>query len=211
MKIKTLDRIKLKLAGGEVKFTIGIDQDWVLTNLTDKWLAYYNTIFSDNLKAEDITSWDITEFIKEEAKPFMHNILNIHKFYRDLEITADAQRVITKLFDEGHEIFIVTDPFTRMSFKSKYDWLREKLPFIPSRNFIFTGNKGAVGLDFLIDDGVHNCESFQGLPLLFDAPYNAECYKFYRVRNWQDIEHTFDCKLDKVLEFYREKKTIHLY
>lgn len=204
MREQTLEKLSKYLSDDkDIKFRIGIDQDWVLAKLTEKWVAYYNTIFNDDLKVENIKSWNIIDFVKEEAKPFMMNILNIHKFYRDLEITSDAQRVITKLFDEGHEIFIVTDPFTRMSFKSKFDWLREKLPFIPSKNFIFTGNKSAINLDFLIDDGVHNCEAFQGIPLLYDAPYNENCDDYYRVKNWQDIEHTFVDKLEDIYNFYK--------
>lgn len=184
------------------KIRIGVDQDWVLAKLTEKWVEYYNTIFNDNLNVKDIKTWNIIDFVKPEAKDFMLNILNIHKFYRDLQVTSDSQRVLKKLQDNGYEIFIVTDPYTRMSFKSKFDWLQEHFEFIPKKNFIFTGNKSAINLDYLIDDGVHNFEGFVGKGLLYDAPYNKECDKYYRVKNWQDIEHVFDFKLDEVDKFY---------
>jgi 5'(3')-deoxyribonucleotidase len=110
------------------------------------------------------------------------------------------------LHNEGYEIFIVTDPFTRMAFKSKYDWLQENFPFIDKKNYIFTANKSSIGLDFLIDDGIHNLEVFSGIPLLYDAPYNRKSEKFFRVKNWQDIEHVFDYRLDEVIKFYDKEE-----
>ena len=72
------------------KLRIGVDQDWVLAKLTKKWLEYYNAIFDDDLKADDLESWDITEKVKPEAKNVMLNILNIPEFYRDLERLAKS-------------------------------------------------------------------------------------------------------------------------
>lgn len=199
-----IEKLKKKIADEKYKLRIGVDQDWVLAKLTEKWVNYYNTIFNDDLKIEDIKSWNISDFVKEEAKPYMLNILNIHKFYRDLIPTSDSQRVLEKLSNNGYEIFIVTDPFTRMSFKSKYDWLKENYPFIPAKNFIFTGNKSAIGLDILIDDGVHNCESFQGIPLLYEAPYNETEKRFFKVKNWQNIEDIFEYRLHELYDFYNK-------
>ena len=187
------------------KGIIACDVDWVLAKLTEKWVKYYNTIFGDNLKIEDIKSWNILDYVKSEARDFMLNILNIHKFYRDLDVVDNSQRVLEKL-SRDYEIIIVTDPFTRMSFKSKYDWLGEHFPFIPARNYVFTGNKSIINADFLIDDGVHNLENFNGYGLLYDAPYNKNEDRFYKVKNWQDIEHLFDYKLDDVVNFYKKEQ-----
>lgn len=189
------------------KGIIAVDMDWVLAKLTQKWVSYYNTIFNDDLKIEDIKSWDITQYVKPEAKEYMVNILNIHKFYRDLEVVEDSQRVLKKLSND-YEIIIVTDPFTRMSFKSKYDWLGENFPFIPSENYVFTGNKSIIQANYLIDDGVHNLEVFKGYGLLYEAPYNETEDRFYKVKNWQDVEHLFDYRLDEVTEFYNKNSNI---
>lgn len=184
---------------------IAVDVDWVLAKLTKKWVRYYNTIFNDKLEIEDIETWEITNFVKPEAKPFMTNILNLDDFYRDLDIVNDSQRVLEKL-SKKNQIIIVTDPFTRTSFKAKYDWLNENFPFISTKNYVFTGNKSVITADFLIDDGVHNLEGFAGCGLLYDAPYNRKEERFFRVRNWQDVEHLFDYKLDEVTKFYQSKK-----
>lgn len=187
------------------KKVIAIDQDFVLAKLTQKWLKTYNTIFNDNLKLQDIKSWSIVDYVKPEAKEYMLNILNLHKFYRDLEVVEDSQRVLEKL-SKDYEIIIVTDPFTRMSFKSKHDWLAEHFPFIPTRNYVFTGNKSIIHADYLIDDGVHNLEGFSGYGLLYESPYSDKEERFFKVKNWQDIEHVFDYRLEEVANFYLKKK-----
>lgn len=183
------------------KQIIAVDVDWVLAKLVTKWLLVYNTIFNDNLTINDVVSWNMKQIIKEEAKPYMNNILNLPGFYRDLDVVDDCVRVLEKL-SENYEIIFVTDPFTKEALKSKFEWLQEHFPFISTRNYVFTGNKSVILADYLIDDGVHNFEGFKGIPLLFDAPYNRDDTRFYRVLNWQDIEHSFECKLDKIIEFY---------
>ena len=63
-----------------------------------------------------------------------------------------------------------------------------------------------LDLDVLIDDGVHNCESFKGMSLLFDTPYNVEQEGFFKVKNWVHIEHVFDDNLEQVKDFYKRKE-----
>jgi predicted Zn-dependent protease len=72
---KKLIQKKQKIYNAESRLRVGVDQDWVLAKLTDKWVKYYNTIFGDNLKVEDIKEWDITKFVKPEAKECILNIL----------------------------------------------------------------------------------------------------------------------------------------
>jgi 5'(3')-deoxyribonucleotidase len=57
------------------KIRIGVDQDWVLAKLTEKWVEYYNAIFDDTLNVKDIKTWNIIDFVKPEARDFMLNIL----------------------------------------------------------------------------------------------------------------------------------------
>lgn len=130
--------------------------------------------------------------------------MNIHKFYRDLDVIPESQRVLKEL-SKDYEIIVVTDPYTRMSFKSKHDWLLEHFPFIPARNHVYTGNKGVIQADYLIDDGVHNLEVFKGTPILFNAPYNRKENKFYRVNGWLDVERLFKSKCEEVNNFYSKE------
>ena len=172
------------------KKRIAIDVDWVMAKLLHKWLEYYNILFDEELTTEDILEWSIVDFVKPEAEEVMLNILNLPDFYRDLTIRSTAAESIKEL-DKYYEILIVTDYFTKESFKAKYDWLREHLPFIKRENLVFTGNKSLILADYLIDDGVHNLETFKGIGILYDAPYNRDETRFKRVHSWGEITDYF--------------------
>ena len=172
------------------KKRIAIDVDWVMAKLLHKWLEYYNILFDEELTTEDILEWSIVDFVKPEAEEVMLNILNLPDFYRDLAIRSTAAESIKEL-DKYYEILIVTDYFTKESFKAKYDWLREHLPFIKRENLVFTGNKSLILADHLIDDGVHNLETFKGIGILYDAPYNRDETRFKRVHSWGEITDYF--------------------
>lgn len=172
------------------KKRIAIDVDWVMAKLLHKWLEYYNILFDEELTTEDILEWSIVDFVKPEAEEVMLNILNLPDFYRDLAIRSTAAESIKEL-DKYYEILIVTDYFTKESFKAKYDWLREHLPFIKRENLVFTGNKSLILADYLIDDGVHNLETFKGIGILYDAPYNRDETRFKRVHSWGEITDYF--------------------
>lgn len=172
------------------KKRIAIDVDWVMAKLLHKWLEYYNILFDEELTTEDILEWSIVDFVKPEAEEVMLNILNLPDFYRDLAIRSTAAESIKEL-DKYYEILIVTDYFTKESFKAKYDWLREYLPFIKRENLVFTGNKSLILADYLIDDGVHNLETFKGIGILYDAPYNRDETRFKRVHSWGEITDYF--------------------
>ncbi|NES53370.1 5'-3'-deoxyribonucleotidase, partial [Escherichia coli] len=64
----------------------------------------------------------------------------------------------------------------------------EYFPFIPHSNVVLCGNKNIIKADIMIDDGIHNLESFEGMKILFDAPHNRNENRFIRVMNWEEIE-----------------------
>lgn len=178
----------------EVRKRIFIDMDGVIANIIEKWIITYNERYDDDLKLEDIKSWDLSQAVKPEAKKCCNDIFKIEGFYRDLPIIGNCVEVIRELKEElEYEVFILTDPFTKYSLEDKWDWLQEHLPFIDTRHYIFTGNKSIAGEGFLIDDGLHNLEVFQGVGLLYDAVYNRCNTDYYRINNW-----------DEALNFFRK-------
>ena len=47
---------------------IGIDLDEVIWGLTEAWLQRHNEITGDDVKVEDVKSWDITQYIKKGGR-----------------------------------------------------------------------------------------------------------------------------------------------
>ena len=161
-----------------------------------KWLKFYNEDYNDNLTAEDIKGWATCDYVKPECGKHIYDYLSYHKFYRDLDIIPGAVEV-TKELSKYYDIFVVTDAmFTRMSFKSKFDWLQEFFPHIPASNIVFCGNKGVIGTDYLVDDGVHNLRAFKQHGIVFDAPWNRKETDFDRVKNFDEVRTLFMSKLE---------------
>lgn len=173
-----------------------VDVDGVLADIYWKWLQYYNAIFDDNLKVEDVKQWNWKGIVKEGTEQYMLNILNTHKFYRDLPTTQDSKRVL-KALNRTNDVYIVTDYFTRMSLKSKHDWILENFPFINQNQIVLTSSKHIIDGDYIIDDNINNLTSFKGKGLLFDSPHNRcedhrlRLYNIDRVYSWQHISDYF--------------------
>ena len=173
--------------------TVGIDIDQTLNNLNKKWFNAYNLKYNDNLKMEDVTRWGITEFVKPECGNDIFNILSIPGFFRDLEVQPNAQEVM-KWLCAKFEVYIVSS--------ARYDvcndkglWLKELFPFIPYNNVIFCHNKSLIHLDYLLDDGIHNLETFTGIGLLFDAHHNQNEDRFPRLKGWLEVKDYFEKEL----------------
>lgn len=185
-----------------------VDMDWVIADLTSKWLMYYNAIFKDDLSVEDIKDWDLRKFVKDGAKDYALNIFSIPGFYKDLDVIKDSQKGVKWLMDNGFEVYILTDPFVSHSLKDKWEWLEKNFSFIPTNRFIFSGDKSVVGDGYLIDDGLHNLDVFKGQGIVFDAPYNRDNKTYPRVRNWTDVINYFKNVIEKNEEYNKNNQPI---
>lgn len=75
---------------------------------------------------------------------------------------------------------------------AKWEWLEEHFPFIETDWIVMCGKKDIIKTQIMIDDGLHNLESFQGPDkILFNQPYNRSEDRFIRGENWQHIHKMF--------------------
>jgi len=177
------------------KLTVGIDLDQVLNNLNKKWFKAYNEKYNDDMRMEDVTAWGITEFVKPECGNDIYSFLAIPGFFRDLEIQPNAQKVVEWLC-EYYDVYIVSSAHYGVC-GDKGAWLAEFFPCIPYQNIIFCNNKSLVHTDFLIDDGIHNLETFHGRGLLFDAMHNQDETRFFRLTGWLKVKEYFEKELSQ--------------
>jgi 5'(3')-deoxyribonucleotidase len=177
------------------KKIILVDLDDVLNPLVPSWLGLYNKDFSDNLKQEDIKSWDISSYVKPEAKDKFLNYLSQPNFFKQLDIQPNAQ-MVTKWLVKYFYIYIVT-AYIPSTCIDKAWWIDKYFPHISSKNIIFCNQKGLLKGHYIIDDAIHNILDFQntnpcGLPIVFDKPWNRELKnKFVRVKDWLEIKEYF--------------------
>ena len=161
---------------------IGIDCDDVINNLVLAWIECYNKDYDDNLKIEDIKSWDIGSYSKIGNK--FYEYLGDGKLFKMLSINDGAAEVIEKLC-ENNEVYIVTAnaSYNTGVCDDKVDFIKKFMPLFPIKNIIFINNKSLLDLDVLIDDGLHNLEHFKGKRVLFQRPWNE---------NWMNMNINID-------------------
>lgn len=171
----------------DLRKVIAIDQDDVVADLVGKWIHTYNKDFNDNLTKKDITSWNIASCVKSECGIQIYDYLKQPGFYADLEVIEGSREVIEHL-TEFYDIYFVTSAMAfPSSFNDKYTWLRTYFPFVPADRIVFCGDKRIVRADYLIDDSPRNLLDFDGIPIVYDTPYNQNVDIGVRVNNWNEI------------------------
>lgn len=134
------------------KKTILIDLDSTLVDLTSKWLPLYNSKYGDNLKENDINSWDVSKCAKEGK--LVYEVLNEPGFFKTLDPFPGAIDFIEDLNDTGnYNILIATHPVTNpQSWSDKYEWYLEYLGFLGKDNFAALKQKELIKSDIYFDD-----------------------------------------------------------
>lgn len=176
---------------------IGLDLDSTLNNLIDVWVDLYNTDYNDNLKS--FSNWNNHNDVKPECGMKIYDYLNILGLFYNLDIAKDARDVV-EFLSKHYELYIVTAyiPETCMD---KVKWVKKHLPNFNTKNIVFINKKNILNLDYLIDDGPHNIEEFNGVGIVYDRLYNRYLGDDYpRVKNWKDVEKYF------IKELIREKE-----
>ena len=166
---------------------LGIDLDDTINNLVDVWIEKYNEDYNDNVKIEDIKTWNIGDYTKA-GKDF-YKYLGDGETFKNLSIKDGAANIIGKLCEQ-HEVYIVTAnaSYNKGVCDDKVNFIKKFMPFFPIKNIIFINNKSLLDLDVLIDDGLHNFEGFKGRKIVFSRPWNemvSEKYD-YRITKWDN-------------------------
>lgn len=161
---------------------IGIDLDDTINNLVDFWIDRYNKDYSDNLKIDDVKTWDIADYTKIGKSFYAYLDSGI---FKNLSIKDGAANIIEKLCEQ-HEVYIVTAnaSYNKGVCDDKINFIKKFMPFFPIKNIIFIQNKSLLDLDILIDDGLHNFDGFKGRKIVFDRPWNRD----YKEHHWRMTE-----------------------
>lgn len=168
--------------------SLAIDMDEVIADAAKKLKAWYKEDQGIIIQEDDIQGKDLKEAVIREHFYLFHKYANTPGFFSDLDLIPDAGTVLEKL-NARYDLFIVSAAVEfPNSLKDKYDWIREKLPFISWRQICLCGSKSLVQTDIMIDDRTRNFANFKGRKILYDAHHNINETDYERVRNWKEIE-----------------------
>ena len=133
--------------------------DGILTQCINYWLDFLRTELKRDITATaaDIDQWSLHKCGDLKTKMTAEQVyrpLSMPGFFRNMKPLDGAIKNLKKLFDDGHEIIILSSPSSPVSAKEKLEWCAEYLPWLPTANvaLVNTKYKKLIGADIVIDD-----------------------------------------------------------
>lgn len=169
-----------------------VDVDGVIAPmLEDGWLPLYNKDFDDNLTSEDITDWDLRQFVKPEARDSIYTYLSYPNLYDNVRPVLNSLERINDLKNGGHRIVYVTTGIfpAKVSWLYKYGFLDEEAnPVNGEKDLVISADKKLVHGDVIVDDKPQTIlEHPAELPILYDQLYNRKVDYTIRAKSWDDV------------------------
>lgn len=157
-------------------FTILVDVDDVVADLSREWISRYNMEYNQNLKKEEIVDWDVSRFVINECGQSVFSYFHMPSLYDCMKQIPDALKYTTRLKGDGHKVIFLSS-CTIETMEAKAKWLIRN-SFVNRDTFesevIFTKRKDLVVGDFLIDDKPKTLELYKyGTPIRFVQPWNS--------------------------------------
>lgn len=159
------------------KKTILLDVDEVIC--FGGFLEAVNEFLGTNYVIDDFTDYYIDEVaIPKERMDEFNEFIRNRDMYKNPQLLPKAIEVIKKL-NEEYDIYILSscvNPFdiegSGNLFMTKYNFLRNLLPFINPKNFILTSAKHLFKADIQIDDVITNFSDDVNQKILFTSYHN---------------------------------------
>lgn len=156
------------------KLTVYIDVDDTTTELMNTIVKIYNAKYNDNLKKDDITDWQVSNFLKEECGESWLKLIT-QDVVENATPLPNAVKYISKLMKEEDVYFLsATHPINVLA---RHKCLSRLFKDYDYSRFIPCTNKSLLCGDVLIDDAIHNFSSIgknikRGI--LVTQPWNKE-------------------------------------
>ncbi len=168
--------------------TIGLDLDGTINNMLEFWLRWLNNTHNTNVQVKDVVEWDISKVYPNLTTAEIYKPLETPEFWSEVSIQEDAVQVIERLRQENHKIYIITSSHYAILPEKLKRCLFANISFLSKEDVIVTYDKSLIRCDLLLDDAEHNLIGFQGIRVLFDAPYNKQATIFdFRVSSWKEF------------------------
>lgn|SRR5574343_271562 len=166
------------------RFTVFCDMDGVIANCLDYWLEKYNKDYDDDLKPEDIVSYNTHKYVKPECGLKIYDYILEEGFFLNATCLQEDIDELRRLHDSDIDVHFATKaPFnSKYVMREKCQWVDKHFPFIGSNKIIFLQNKSLLRGDFLIEDCPDNLVDFKGIKILYTRPWNQYVDDYHGVR-----------------------------
>ena len=177
---------------------IAFDMDDVLVDLLDEWVYALNLINrgQPDVKTEEITDWDISQFFPELSKKDIFSILESPFFWYRVKSKPNVEETINHLKGLGYRVVVATASHIKTIQSKIENCLFRLYDCFDDNDIIMIQDKSLLKADYLIDDNPDNFKGFTGVRILMDSPHNQNPppYSFdYRIKDISEciqyIEH----------------------
>lgn len=150
------------------RMIVAIDLDDVCWDFVRPLLQKYNLLYNDNVHFEDITDWDIHQFLKPECKNVFE--LCTEGFFEELHIPQEHKEWLEALNMVADIRFVTAGCSETILWRAKL--LKRELPFFKDYMLVKLSEKELFKADFLIDDNEKHTINTDALAFLIKKPWN---------------------------------------
>lgn len=166
------------------------DVDGVLVDFTETYLRLNAELNKRYHVEADITSFNFAECITtpEQDKKIWRHIERSPGMVYNLPLYDGARDFLAALRECGR-VVACTSPANPLWTAERAQFLMDKCGF-HKKDIVIASDKALVVGDYLIDDAVHNLDSWQhwgSLGILMTRPWNLSDDKHYRVKTYEDV------------------------
>lgn len=169
-----------------------VDMDEVIT--TGGFFKAICEFLGEDLDINSIDSYFLQSILGDRKDEFWKSVE--HKnFYEGMPLMDDCYEILEKL-NKQFDLYIVTaylwdgtPDCSGNNLKFKYEYLKEKLPFIHPKQYVFASNKQLMNFDIRIDDRPKNLEGAE-TKIMFDQWHNRgviDDENIIRVFSWKEV------------------------
>lgn len=171
------------------------DVDGVLCNFTAGALAAIERVTGEAPPPDLLDEWDTFRYLTNSQKDAVWNLMEDPGWCYGLEVLPGAVLGIRQLRRAGVEVYFVTAPWHGRNWVYERDeWLRNYFD-ADRKHIVHTDAKFLVTGDVFVDDKYEHVVNWKehhpnGLPILWNAPYNKSQSFERRGNSWELV---LDC------------------
>lgn len=180
------------------KLTMLLDLDDVLNNQNELWISELNVKHNRNVKLENITEWDMSNFYPGISKIDLYEPVCSGRLVHQMRPTPGSVDYTYRWYSAGHDLLIATSTSVD-NIAMKVKWLYKYFKWFDEKNLIVTHHKQLLRGDIAVDDGIHNLlpDNLTGIEpqyvgLCMDRPWNRsfDCLQhgIHRAHNFKEID-----------------------
>lgn len=153
---------------------VACDMDSTLYDFVKPLLKRYNLVYNDNVQYEDITAWNIHQFLKPECQNIFKEFCN-EGFFEDIVI-PDCTLILLDILQSISDLYFVTAGSSySIPWRSKL--LKRNLQkyskgWFTDDRLVKLSDKSLFRCDYIIDDNEETCNKSDAIAFLISKPWN---------------------------------------